>query len=167
MAKIVVLGNSGSGKSSLTASLAKKLNIEYLHLDKIVYKESWDKPCYEDLKEEVSKMIDKQSWIMDGNFLYNCQERFEKCDTIYFLDINRFVCLRSVLKRNKKYKGKKRESRSDLCDERITRSYLKWVFFDFYKTSRKIILKMIKEYNDKNVVIFKNRKQINKFLMEE
>ena len=167
MAKIVVLGNSGSGKSSLTASLAKKLNISYLHLDKIVYKQSWNQPCYEDLEKEVNNLIDEKNWIMDGNFLYNCQERFTKCDTIYFLDINRFVCLFSVLKRNKKYKGKTRESRSDLCDEQITRSYLKWVFFDFYKTSRKIIIKMIKDNPDKKVVVFKNRRQINKFLMEE
>lgn len=165
MNKIIVLGNSGAGKSSFTALLAKKMNIEHLHLDKIVYKYSWDNPRFDDMKEEVDKLILKDSWIMDGNFLNNCKSRFEQCDTIFFLDINRFVCLYSVLKRNKKYKGKKRESRSDLCDEKITKSYLKWVFIDFYKTSRKIIKNMIKD-SDKNVIIFKNRRQINKYLKE-
>ena len=64
-----------------------------------------------------------------------------------------------------KYKGKKRESRSDLCDEKITKSYLKWVFIDFYKTSRKIIKNLVKD-NNKKVVIFKSRRQINKYIKE-
>ena len=166
MNRILVLGNSGAGKSSFTVSLAKKLNINYLHLDKIVYKMSWDLPCFEDLQIEINKIINDEKWIMDGNFLNNCTNRFEECDTIFFLDINRFVCLFSVLKRNKKYKGKPRESRSDLCDEKITFSYLKWVFWDYYRTSRKQIKKIILDDSDKKVIVFKNRKQINKYIKE-
>ena len=167
MNRILVLGNSGAGKSSFTVSLAKKLNIDYLHLDKVVYKVSWDLPCFDDLQIEVDEFIKKKKWIMDGNFLNNCTNRFIESDTIFFLDINRFVCLFSVLKRNKKYKGKPRESRSDLCDEKITFSYLKWVFWDYYKTSRKQIKKIINENTDKQIVVFKNRKQINKYIKEE
>lgn len=166
MTKILVLGNSGAGKSSFTALLAKKLDIDYLHLDKIVYKFSWDSPCFDDLKCEVDSFLKKEKWIMDGNFLNESVNRFQECDTIYFLDINRFVCLTSVIKRNRKYKGKKRESRSDFCDEKITFSYLKWVFFDFYRTSRKEIKRIIKENSDKKIIIFKNRKQINKYTKE-
>ena len=166
MNKILVLGNSGAGKSSFTSLLAKKLNIDYLHLDKIVYKYNWDSPCFDDLRYEVDNFITKEKWIMDGNFLNNSLNRFQECDTIYFLDINRFVCLISVLKRNKKYKGKQRESRSDFCDEKITFSYLKWVFFDFYRTSRKEIKKILIENSNKKVIVFKNRRQINKYTKE-
>ena len=111
MAKILILGNSGAGKSTFTVSLAKKLNIEYLHLDTLVYKHNWDTPEYGYMEKIVEDFLNKEKWIMDGNFINNALGRFEKCDTIYFLDINRFTCLYSVLKRNKNYKGKKRESR--------------------------------------------------------
>lgn len=166
MSKILVLGNSGSGKSTLTITLAKKMNIEYLHLDTLVYKHNWDIPEYEQMELIVNDFIKKENWIMDGNFINNALSRYQECDTIFFLDINRFICLYSVLKRKRIYQGKKRESRSDLVDERITFSYLKWVFIDYYKTSRKKILEFIKNNPSKKIVIFKNRKQVNNYIKE-
>ena len=52
MSKIIVLGNSGSGKSTFTKKLAEKLNIDYLHLDPLVYKYSWDKPEFEEMESK-------------------------------------------------------------------------------------------------------------------
>ena len=88
MNKIIVLGNSGAGKSFFTALLAKKMNIDYLHLDKIVYKYSWDNPRFDDMKEEVDKLILKERWIMDGNFLNNCKNTY--C-LVFLSDINSFL----------------------------------------------------------------------------
>ena len=164
MKKIIVLGNSGSGKSTLTHILADKLHIDFLHLDPIVYKYSWDTPEFNEMESKVNDLLLKDNWIIDGNFLFNALNRFEECDTVFFLDINRFTCTYSVLKRHHKYKGKHRDSRSDFCDEKLTRAYLKWVFTDFYKTSRKFILNYIKENTDKKIIVFKNRRQVNKYL---
>ena len=164
MKKIIVLGNSGSGKSTFTSILSKKLNINLLHLDPLVYKFSWDNPEFDEMEEKVNQMLNENSWIIDGNFLNNATKRFKECDCVFFLDLNRFVCLRSVIKRHKQYKGKHRDSRSDFCDEKLTRAYLKWVFTDFYKTSRKFILNYIKENTDKKIIVFKNRRQVNKYL---
>ena len=166
MKKVIVLGNSGSGKSTFTTLLADKLHIDFLHLDPLVYKYSWDNPEFEEMEKRVEELIYKDSWIVDGNFLNNALNRFKECDTIVFLDLNRFICMNSVIKRHKKYKGKHRDSRSDDCDEKLTLSYLKWVVRDFYKTSRKTILKYIKDHPEKKVVILKNRRQVNNYLKE-
>ena len=167
MKKIIVLGNSGSGKSTFTTILANKLHIDFLHLDPLVYKYSWDKPEFNEMEEKVNEMLTKNSWIIDGNFLNNASNRFSECDTVFFLDLNRFICMRSVIKRHKKYKGKHRDSRSDYCDEKLSLSYLKWVVKDFYKTSRKVILNFIKENPEKNIIVLKTRKQVNRYLKEE
>lgn len=167
MSKILILGNSGSGKSTFTKKLANKLNIDYLHLDTIIYKHSWTNPEFEAMEQKIQDYILKPSWIIDGNFLNKATSRFTECDTIYFLDINRFVCLFSVINRYFKFKGKKRDSRSDLCDEKLTKDYLKWVFSGFYKTSRKRIYDFIKQNPNKKVIIFNSRRQINKFIKEE
>ena len=103
MNKIIVLGNSGSGKSTLTYNLADKLHIDFLHLDPIVYKYSWDKPEFDEMESKVNELLAKDNWIIDGNFLFNALNRFNECDTVLFLDINRFVCTYSVLKRHNKY----------------------------------------------------------------
>lgn len=164
MNKILVLGNAGAGKSFFTKKLADKLNYDYIHLDTIVYQKSWDHPHFEEMEEYIKKTINREKWIIDGNFLNNAPQRFVQCDTIFFLDINRFTCFFSAIFRAFRYKGKTRESRNENCDEKITMSYLKWIFFDFYKTSRKKIYKIIQNNPQKNIIVFKNRKEINRYL---
>lgn len=166
MSKILILGNSGSGKSTFTSQLASKLQIDFLHLDTLIYKHDWKKPEYEEMEKQIELFLTKENWIIDGNFLKKAPSRFYQCDTVYFLDINRFTCFFSVIFRYFKYKGKHRDSRSDLCDEKITKDYLKWVFLDYYKTSRKTIIEFLKNNPDKKIFIFKTRQQIKKYLKE-
>ena len=166
MNKIIILGNSGSGKSTFAKQLAEIIKIDYIHLDKLVYLHSWDKPEHENMEKEVQEVLKRDSWIIDGNYLNYAKERFDLCDTIFFLDINRFVCLNSIIKRKKTYKGKQRESRNSNVDEKITLSFINWVFFGFYRTSRKKIRNIIKNSSNKNIVVFKNRKQIKNYLKE-
>ncbi|MCI5744694.1 MAG: hypothetical protein MR270_00180 [Erysipelotrichaceae bacterium] len=166
MKKIIVLGNSGSGKSTFTKNLSKITNIDALHLDVLIYKHDWKTSEYESVKHKIDDFINKDTWIIDGNFLKKSPQRFTLCDTIYFLDINRFTCLFSVIYRYFKYKGKHRDSKSDLCDEKLSKDYLKWVFINYYKTSRKYILNYIENCSDKKVIIFKTRRQIRRYLKE-
>ena len=57
MSKILVLGNSGSGKSTFTKKLAEKLNYDYLHLDTIIYKHSWNKPEFDEMERKISEFL--------------------------------------------------------------------------------------------------------------
>jgi len=166
MAKILILGNSGSGKSTFGRQLANVLHYDILFLDKFTYETSWDKPNFKAMEEKVAEYLKKDNYIIDGNFIDHFTNRYEDCDTIFFLDVNRFTCLSSVLERKRMYKGKTRESRNDNCDERITKDYLKWVFFDFYKTSRKRILNILKDNNNKKVIILKTRKEMRSYINE-
>ncbi len=163
MEKIVILGNSGSGKSTLTKKMANILNIPYLHLDTIVWKHDWQEKELDQIEATINHFIQQNQWICDGNFLKKAPERFEKCDTIIFLDMNRWICFFRVIKRYFQYKNKPRESRSTLCNEKLDSSFLKWVRSDFYKESRPKILQLCKS-SDKKVIILKNKKEVKKFL---
>lgn len=164
MNKILILGNSGSGKSTFGKQLSEKLNIDLLFLDVFVYDESWDNPNHKQMEDEVQKFLAKDKYIIDGNFLNYAKERFTDCDTIIFLDINRFICLKSVLDRKKEYIYKYRESRSDNVMERINFSYIKWVIFWFYIKSKPKIKKILKDNKDKNIVILKSRKEMANYI---
>lgn len=165
MKKILLLGNSGAGKSTLANLLSKKLDIPHLHLDTIVYKNDWHENDFPVIEQEINNFILQDSWIIDGNFLNKASRRFEDCDTIFFLDLNRFICFFSVLKRYFQYKGKPRESRSELCDEKLTFSYLNWVLFGFYRSSRKKIQTLCNQ-DGKQIIYFKRRKDIKKYMEE-
>lgn len=163
MKKILLLGNSGAGKSTLASALSLKMDIPHLHLDTIVYQNDWHQNEFPVIEKQINDFLVNEQWIIDGNYLNRAIKRFEDCDTIFFLDLNRFVCFFSVIHRYFAYKGKPRESRSDLCDEKITFSYLNWVLFGFYHSSRKKI-KELCEKKGKKIIVFKTRKQIKKYM---
>ena len=164
MNKIVVLGNSGSGKSTLTKKIAHILNIPYLHLDTIVWKHDWQENELNDIENTIYSFISQDKWICDGNFLKKATKRFKLCDTIIFLDMKSYLCYFRVIKRYFQFKNKPRESRSILCNEKLSKDFLKWVRKDFYKQSRPKILNMCATLN-KNIIILKNKKEIKNFFI--
>ena len=68
--KIMVIGFSGSGKSTISKMISDILNIPVLYLDKVHWLPNW---IENDAKTEckiVSNFLkDNDSWVIDGNIL--------------------------------------------------------------------------------------------------
>ena len=164
--KIVIIGYSGSGKSTLAKTLGNYYNIPVLHLDSVHFKPGWierdDLESNEIVKEFMSK---NQSWIIDGNYKNIAVERFESSDQLIFLNYNRFTCLIGVIKRYFQNKGKTRKDMAEGCNEKLDLTFLWWVFVKGRTITRRSRLSGYAE-NHKNSLIFKNRKQLRKYLIQ-
>ncbi|KAN0083985.1 hypothetical protein V8E55_007489 [Tylopilus felleus] len=68
--RVQIIGNSGTGKSTLAAYLSTKLHIPYTSLDKLAWKPGWQKTEADEFREKVSAfmMRDDRCWIVDGNY---------------------------------------------------------------------------------------------------
>ncbi|MDN6069074.1 MAG: AAA family ATPase, partial [Leuconostoc sp.] len=85
-------------------------------------------------------------------------------DTIVFLDRSRFVSIYQVFKRLLQYRGTSRPDMQDDCPEKIDWDFLKWIW-QFPNKQKVIIMNMFETIDQsKNIVILKNKKQIEKFL---
>ena len=116
--------------------------------------------------EKQRKMIENPAWILDGNYRDTLEMRVEPCDTVIYLDYPRRVAIFGIFKRYLQYRNKQRDSIAEGCKEKIDRSFFKWVW-NFKKNAKPRIFEKLKKYeNIKNILIFKNRKQLNKFLKE-
>ena len=102
---------------------------------------------------------------MDGNFNRTMPMRLEKCDTVIYLDYNRFVCLFSWLKRVISNWGKTRADMGPDCTEWIDPEFAKWIW-QFNATYRKKYYALLARQRDKKIYIFKNRRQLRKFLTQ-
>ena len=164
--KIVITGFSGSGKSTLAKRLGNHYNIPVLHMDSLHYKQNWeerDKDEFESLTQEFINGND--SWIIDGNYRNTAKNRIDMADTLIFLDYNRFTCLKGVLSRYNRYKGKCRPDIAEGCQEKIDKDFFIWVIYEGRKKERRQRL-LNQAKNHKNGLIFKNRKQLFKYLNE-
>ena len=162
--KIVIIGYSGSGKSTLAKTLGTHYNIPVLHLDSVHFEPGWVERKDEEANEIVKQFIkDNESWIIDGNYRKLAPKRFELSDEIIFLNYNRFTCLKGVIKRYFENKGKTRSDMTVGCDEKLDFTFLWWVFSKGRSKERRNRL-MSYTKSHKNAVIFRNRKELNKYL---
>ena len=164
MKKIVIVGCAGCGKSTLAKLLGSNLNLPVFHLDTIYWKANWQQEDEKIFLEKQLKMLERDSWIIDGNYRDTLDLRLKDCDTIIFLDYPRRTAIYGIYKRYFQYRNKERDTIAKGCPEKIDRSFFKWVW-NFRKNARPIIVDKINEYKkDKEVLIFKKRKHLKKYL---
>ena len=161
MQRIIVIGCPGSGKSRLSRALHHKTGIPLYHLDMMYW--NADKTTVEKsvFLERLSAVLEKDAWIIDGNYGSTMELRMAACDTVIFLDYSLEVCLDGIKER----RGK-------------PRSDMPWVeteedaeFIEFIKNyneqQKPKVLELLGKYSDKNIVIFKSREQADAFLNGE
>ncbi|MCF0111061.1 MAG: DNA topology modulation protein [Erysipelotrichaceae bacterium] len=163
--KIAIVGYSGSGKSTLAGKLGKLYMYDVLHLDSIHFSSGWKERSDEDMITDVKAFLDKENWIIEGNYsriLY--QRRMEEADRIVVMNFNRFSCLVRAYKRYRMYKGKTRPDMAPGCSEKFDREFVLWILRDGRnKTMKKRYRDVMQRYPDKTVVL-KNQRQMDDFV---
>ncbi|MDL2292107.1 hypothetical protein LJC17_00735 [Acholeplasma sp. OttesenSCG-928-E16] len=166
--KIAIIGYSGAGKSTLAKELSELYNITPLYLDSINFHPNWVKKEPSEVQETIDSFLEEhENFVVDGNWSKVFQNRFQIVDRIIFLNFNRFFCLKSVIKRYQENKGIVRYSCAPGCKDKIDLEFIKWVLYKGRSKKQKEYYKdIINKYKDK-VLVFKNRKEVNKFLEKE
>jgi adenylate kinase family enzyme len=166
MKRILVIGSGGAGKSTVAARLGELLNIEVSHLDKFFWRPGWVESPREEWLQTVTELTSRDSWIIDGNYSGTLQLRVQRCDTIVFLDISRFVCLWRILKRTLRYRNGGRPDIAEGCVERFNLEFVSWVW-NYSRRTRPKVVKLIHEQSeDKQIIWLRSNIEVEKFLCD-
>ncbi|WP_246938657.1 DNA topology modulation protein [Bacillus pinisoli] len=158
--KIMIIGSSGAGKSTLARLLGEQLPFEITHLDAHYWKENWRETPRDEWIAWQETLMEKESWIIDGNYGSTMDIRLKAADVIIFLDYSRWVCLWSVIKRRFMYHGKTRPDMGKGCPEKLDWEFLKWVY-DFPREEAPGIRQKLKEVSsDKKVYHLRHRREL-------
>ena len=160
MKRIMVIGCSGSGKSTFSKALHEITDIPLYHLDMMYWnadRTTVDKAVF---REKLSGTIQKSQWIIDGNYGSTIELRLQACDTVIFLDYPVDVCLNGIRER----RGK---ARTDLpWIEKNDEEDAEFIEFikNYNSQSRPEVMALLDKYPNKNIYIFKSRDEANEFL---
>ena len=162
MNKILITGNTGSGKTTVSGAIGRAFNIPVYSLDSVVWTSGWTKASAVERRKETEKIISNQSWVVDGV----CSRTLKAADTIVVLDLPLGVCLANIIKRFIKNGPGTRQGLPKQCPEIIGVFKALKLAFIYQRQTRPKILGLIEECPpSKKIVVIRARQEISSILL--
>jgi hypothetical protein len=97
--RILILGRTGSGKTTLARELAAALGVPHVELDALYFGPDLSRAPLDVLRERTSAAIAGERWVTDGNKRAVRDLVWPRADTIVWLDYPVWVSLRRLARR--------------------------------------------------------------------
>src|SRR3954471_16972725 len=97
--RILILGRTGSGKTTLARALAAALDVPHVELDSLYFRPDLSTAPLPVLRERTSEAIAGERWVTDGNKRAVRDLVWPRADTVIWLDYGVHVSLWRLAKR--------------------------------------------------------------------
>ena len=160
--RICIIGPSCAGKSTLAKKLGEKLHLPILHLDQISHipGTNWAWRPRSVVQREHDEFIQKDEWIVDGQYLRLLPQRIERADTVILLEVNRFVSVWRFFKRH--FNGGNWPGKLENASDRFDFEMAWWIFYHQPRRWKEQI-QIISNYPHVKKIPLKGFRAINKF----
>lgn len=101
--RIVVVGASGSGKTTMARALSHALGLPHIELDAINWQPGWRDISVQDPDEffrRVAQAAAGEAWVMDGNYTKAREAHWSRATAFVWMDPPRSVVMRQVIWRS-------------------------------------------------------------------
>ena len=160
--KIMVIGCSGSGKSTFARKLKAKTGLPLYYLDMLFHNSDRTTVSREVFDARLNDILKTDKWIIDGNYQRTLPLRFERCTEVFFFDIPLDQCLEGAVARI----GKKREDLPWVENE-LDPEFRQYIL-DFPKDQLPRINELISQYQDiRKITVFRSREEADAWLDQQ
>jgi adenylate kinase family enzyme len=85
--RVVVVGTSGCGKTTLAVALSQRLGVPHVELDALHWGPDWTETPTAVFREQVEATLCGDRWVVDGNYTHKVRDLvWERADTLIWLD---------------------------------------------------------------------------------
>lgn len=159
--RIMIVGISGGGKSTLARRIDSRFQLDYQSLDRDVFwLPGWQLRDDATQREMVRELVARERWVMDGTNTSTFDLRVPRADLVIWVRIPRIFALIGVYRRVARSYGKVRPDMADGCPERLPdRDFLSYISTFEQRVSPKIIAGIERYGQATPVVILSSRAQ--------
>lgn len=156
--KVLVLGCSGSGKSTFARKLHELTGLPLTHLDNIWWKTDRTHILRDEFDKALEQILQGNEWIIDGDYSRTYEVRIRACEAVVFLDFSEEQCMNGIIERV----GKERPDIPWI--ENSLDPELVMLVKKYRAENRPLLYDLFNKYSDKQIIIFKSRVQANEWL---
>lgn len=170
--RVVIVGTSCSGKTTLGKSLSQLLNVKRIEMDAINWLPNWTQRPDEDFRSLVEREIIDESWVLDGNYSRVRDLVWRRATAIIWLNYPfRLVAYRALARTTRRvftrevlYSENRETFRKAFMS---TDSILVWVLKSYHR-HRRNYSKLLKEneHPGKEIFIFHTPHETQRFLRQ-
>jgi adenylate kinase family enzyme len=165
--RIVVVGTTSSGKSTLAEQLARRIGGRFIELDALHWEPNWVEAKPEVLHERVEATIRSGAWVVAGNYHVVRDIVWQRAEAIIWLDYPFHIVfwrlltrtIRRAVTREELWNGNREPFWQHFklwSDE----SLFHWLFKTYWRRKREYpILFMLPEYAHLKIIHFKHPKE--------
>ena len=156
--KILVVGCSGSGKSTFARALGARTGLPVVHLDNLFWRTDGTHVSAEEFDRQLEEALSQDAWIMDGDFNRTYERRIAAADIVILLDYPEEVCLAGIA-------GRVGQVRPDIpwvereLDPALVAHVRAW-----RTATRPRLLELLAKYPHKQVFVLRSREEASAWL---
>lgn len=163
--RILIFGLPGSGKSSFALELSSCLKIPVYHLDRYFFIHNWVERDYQEFLYIQKQIVDKETWIIDGNAIKSLDLRFSRADLAVYFHFSRYICLWRMVKRLF-CKNIRIEDRAEGCIETLSWKLVRYMW-RFDKRIKPILEELKQKYPSVKVLVLHSDTDVKKTLKSQ
>lgn len=139
--RILVIGSSAGGKSTLSRSIAAQFDLPYISLDRDVrWLPGWTVRNRAEQRRLTEKFVAMEKWIIDGTTVSSFDLRCPRADLVIWMRPHRMRTMWQLAKRVWGSYGQVREDMAEGCPEQLPDwEFLDWIWTFEQKQSPRII----------------------------
>ena len=93
MQRIVVVGPTGSGKTTMARELGRRLGLPHTELDALHWDANWTEAPNEVFRQRIARSIAGDRWILDGNYSSARDLVWPRAEMVVWLDYSLLLVL--------------------------------------------------------------------------
>lgn len=163
--RILVIGCSGGGKSTLSQRIAARFSLDYISLDRdVIWLPGWVlRPKAEQL-ELTRSLTAGERWVMDGSNTSTFDIRVPRSDIVLWVRMPRWLCIWGVVGRWLRHRGGARPEMAPGCPEKIDFAFLQYVWTWEKVYGPRVLAGLDAHAGDTPVLVLKSRGEMRHLL---
>ncbi|PZM11369.1 AAA family ATPase [Rhizobium tubonense] len=163
--RILVIGCSGGGKTTMSLQICKRLALPFVSMDRdFFWLPGWvNRPKTEE-RALIAAKVAEERWLMDGTGPSTFDLRLPRADVVIWVRMPRMVCMWGVISRVVKWYGHERLAMAPGCPERLDWQFLRYVWNFEQKEAPKVVAGLEQHGPDVPVFQLKTRRDIRALL---